>query len=112
MGHFSLPSSTKKNLTSQVYGTRDVSGANRNPVLTNGQGTREDSHGLVHLQLSQPQQQNYEEPARATKLGYDSFSNITLSIMVINFNFSNLDHLIFMMISTDYNYIRKEGASY
>ncbi|KAL6184526.1 hypothetical protein ACLB2K_045927 [Fragaria x ananassa] len=56
-------------LRKKVYGTRDVSGANRNPFLTNGLDIGEDSHGPVNLQLSQPQQQNYEEPARATKLG-------------------------------------------
>ncbi|XP_020422462.1 MADS-box transcription factor 23 isoform X3 [Prunus persica] len=59
----------KKSFTSQVYGTRDVNGANRNPLLTNGLGIGEDSHGPVQLQLSQPQQQNCETTARATKLG-------------------------------------------
>ncbi|KAM5575230.1 MADS-box transcription factor 23-like [Rosa sericea] len=56
-------------LYKKVYGTRNVNGANRNPILTNGLDIGEDSHGPVNLQLSQPQQQNYEEPARATKLG-------------------------------------------
>ncbi|XP_044475758.1 MADS-box transcription factor 23-like [Mangifera indica] len=53
----------------KVYGTRDVNGANRNSLLTSNLGVGEDSHVPVHLQLSQPQQQNYETPARATKLG-------------------------------------------
>ena len=57
--------------TSQVYGTREVNGANRNSLLTNGLGMGEESHVPVHLQLSQPQQQNYDIPARATKLGYN-----------------------------------------
>ncbi|XP_050378863.1 MADS-box transcription factor 23-like isoform X4 [Argentina anserina] len=56
-------------LYKQVYGIRDVSGANTNPFLPNGLDIGEDSHGPVSLQLSQPQQQNYEEPANATKLG-------------------------------------------
>ncbi|ONI35485.1 hypothetical protein PRUPE_1G538800 [Prunus persica] len=56
-------------LYKKVYGTRDVNGANRNPLLTNGLGIGEDSHGPVQLQLSQPQQQNCETTARATKLG-------------------------------------------
>ncbi|KAK6245799.1 hypothetical protein SCA6_008889, partial [Theobroma cacao] len=60
----------KKSFASQVYGTRDVNGANRDSLLTNGLGIGEESHVPVHLQLSQPQQQNYETPARATKLGY------------------------------------------
>ncbi|XP_004287424.1 PREDICTED: agamous-like MADS-box protein AGL16-like [Fragaria vesca subsp. vesca] len=42
-------------LYKKVYGTRDVSGANRNPFLTNGLDIGEDSHGPVNLQLSQPQ---------------------------------------------------------
>ncbi|XP_050378861.1 MADS-box transcription factor 23-like isoform X2 [Argentina anserina] len=56
-------------LYKKVYGIRDVSGANTNPFLPNGLDIGEDSHGPVSLQLSQPQQQNYEEPANATKLG-------------------------------------------
>lgn len=54
----------------QVYGTRDVNGANKELVVTNGPSIGEDIHVPVHLQLSQPQQQNYETPTRATKLGY------------------------------------------
>ncbi|OMO50831.1 Transcription factor, K-box, partial [Corchorus capsularis] len=56
-------------LYKKVYGTRDVNGANRDSLLTNGLGVGEDSHVPVHLQLSQPQQQNYETPSGATKLG-------------------------------------------
>ncbi|KAH9690227.1 Agamous-like MADS-box protein AGL16 [Citrus sinensis] len=56
----------KKNFTSQVYGTRDLNGSNRNPLHTNNIGIGEDSHIPVRLQLSQPQ---HETPARATKLG-------------------------------------------
>ncbi|PON59612.1 K-box transcription factor [Parasponia andersonii] len=60
-------------LYKKVYGTRDSNGANRTTLPTDGLGIGEDSHGPVHLQLSQPQQQqqNYETPTRATKLGYD-----------------------------------------
>ncbi|PPD77880.1 hypothetical protein GOBAR_DD25192 [Gossypium barbadense] len=57
-------------LYKKVYGTRDVNGANKELVVTNGQSIGEDVHVPVHLQLSQPQQQNYETPTRATKLGY------------------------------------------
>ncbi|KAM6561175.1 MADS-box transcription factor 23 isoform X2 [Cannabis sativa] len=66
-------------LYEKVYGTRDVNEANRIPLLTEDLGMREESHGLgmeqgmsmkqIDLQLSQPQQQNYEPPARTTKLG-------------------------------------------
>ncbi|TYH72215.1 hypothetical protein ES332_D05G239300v1 [Gossypium tomentosum] len=56
-------------LYKKVYGTRDVNGANKELVVTNGQSIGEDVHVPVHLQLSQPQQQNYETPTRATKLG-------------------------------------------
>ncbi|XP_050158458.1 MADS-box transcription factor 23-like isoform X4 [Malus sylvestris] len=57
----------------KVNETMDVNEANRSLILTNGQGIEEDSHGPVRLQLSQPQQQNYEPVARATNLGYTSF---------------------------------------
>ncbi|XP_068314074.1 MADS-box transcription factor 23-like isoform X2 [Pyrus communis] len=60
-------------LSKKVYGTMDVNEANQSPILTNGRGIEEDSHGPVRLQLSQPQQQNYEPAARATDLGYTSF---------------------------------------
>ncbi|KAE8666751.1 Agamous-like MADS-box protein AGL16 [Hibiscus syriacus] len=53
----------------KVYGTRDVNGTNKELFVTNGQSNEEDPRVAVHLQLSQPQQQNYETPTRATKLG-------------------------------------------
>ncbi|XP_042990311.1 MADS-box transcription factor 23-like isoform X2 [Carya illinoinensis] len=56
-------------LYKKVYGPRDVNGANRTSLLLDGLGIGEDSHAPVHLQLSQPQHQNYETPTRATKLG-------------------------------------------
>ncbi|XP_062163853.1 MADS-box transcription factor 23-like isoform X2 [Alnus glutinosa] len=56
-------------LYKKVYGTRDVNGANRTSLLLDGLGIGEDSHAPIHLQLCQPQQQNYETPTRATKLG-------------------------------------------
>ncbi|XP_050158456.1 MADS-box transcription factor 23-like isoform X2 [Malus sylvestris] len=56
-------------LSKKVNETMDVNEANRSLILTNGQGIEEDSHGPVRLQLSQPQQQNYEPVARATNLG-------------------------------------------
>lgn len=83
--------SQQKSFTSQVYGTRDVNGANRNPLLINGLGIGEDSHGPVQLQLSQPQQQNCETTARATKLGYTSLPKTPSSIMITIFNLPNVD---------------------
>ncbi|KAA8538203.1 hypothetical protein F0562_027811 [Nyssa sinensis] len=59
----------KKHFVPQVYGTRDVNGANRNHLLSSSLSIGEDSHAAVHLQLCQPQQQNHETPAGATKLG-------------------------------------------
>ncbi|XP_068657356.1 MADS-box transcription factor 23-like [Aristolochia californica] len=56
-------------LYKKVYGSRDPSGVNRNSLLPNGFSSPEDVHAPVHLQLSQPQQQNYETPTRAMKLG-------------------------------------------
>ncbi|XP_039049993.1 MADS-box transcription factor 23-like isoform X1 [Hibiscus syriacus] len=56
-------------LCKKVYGTRGVNGTNKELFLTNGQSMEEDPHEPVHLQLSQPQQQNYETSTRATKLG-------------------------------------------
>ncbi|GMI91026.1 AGAMOUS-like 16 [Hibiscus trionum] len=55
-------------LYKKVYGTRDVNGTNKELFVTNGQSIEED-HEPVHLQLSHPQQQNYETSTRATKLG-------------------------------------------
>ncbi|GLU16051.1 hypothetical protein SLE2022_325010 [Rubroshorea leprosula] len=56
-------------LYEKAYGTRNVNGANRVSMMTKDLGIGEDSHVPVHLQLSQPQQQNYETPTRATNLG-------------------------------------------
>ncbi|KHG27826.1 hypothetical protein F383_15815 [Gossypium arboreum] len=56
-------------LYKKVYGTRDVDGANKDSLLTNGLGIGEDSQVPVCLQLCQPQQQSYETPTRATNLG-------------------------------------------
>ncbi|KAH7848501.1 hypothetical protein Vadar_003573 [Vaccinium darrowii] len=58
-----------KELCRKVYGTREINGGNSNSLLTNNLSFGEDLHVPVHLQLRQPQQQNYETPARATKLG-------------------------------------------
>ncbi|MBA0747291.1 hypothetical protein Gogos_004215, partial [Gossypium gossypioides] len=57
-------------LYKKVYGTRDVDGANKDSLLTNGLGIGEDSQVPVCLQLCQPQQQSYETPTRATNMGY------------------------------------------
>ncbi|XP_058217720.1 MADS-box transcription factor 23-like isoform X2 [Rhododendron vialii] len=59
----------KNELCRKVYGTREINGGNRNSLLTSSLSFGEDLHVPVHLQLRQPQQQNYETPARATKLG-------------------------------------------
>ncbi|KAG8494033.1 hypothetical protein CXB51_011536 [Gossypium anomalum] len=67
-------------LYKKVYGTRDVNGANKELVVTNGQSVGEDVHVPVHLQLSQPQQQNYETPPRATKLGYIFLHTIAIAL--------------------------------
>ncbi|XP_043711115.1 MADS-box transcription factor 23-like isoform X2 [Telopea speciosissima] len=56
-------------LYKKVYGSRDTNGANKSSLIPHGFRIGEDLHAPVHLQLSQPQQQNYETPARATKLG-------------------------------------------
>ncbi|MED6130824.1 MADS-box transcription factor anr1, variant 2 [Stylosanthes scabra] len=56
-------------LKKKVYGTRNGNGTDRNSVLTNGIGIEEDLQVPVNLQLSQPQQQNYEATSGATKLG-------------------------------------------
>ncbi|XP_031391612.1 MADS-box transcription factor 23-like isoform X2 [Punica granatum] len=54
-------------LYKKVYGTRDANGTDRNQ-LTNGLDIGEDSHLPVNLQLSQPEQQNYETTRRSTNL--------------------------------------------
>ncbi|PSS19680.1 MADS-box transcription factor [Actinidia chinensis var. chinensis] len=56
-------------LNKKAFGTRDVNGANRNASLSNSLSLEGDLHVAVHLQLCQPQQQNYDTQARATKLG-------------------------------------------
>ncbi|KAK8646761.1 hypothetical protein V6N13_120537 [Hibiscus sabdariffa] len=56
-------------LYNKVYGTKDVNGTNKELFVTNGQRIEGDLHEPVHLQLSHPQQQNYETSSRATKLG-------------------------------------------
>ena len=61
---------TKVSLT-QVYGTREANGTNRDSIFTNGLGIGEDLQVAVNLQLSQPQQQHYERPSGTEKLGYD-----------------------------------------
>ncbi|CAI0464084.1 unnamed protein product [Linum tenue] len=57
-------------LQKKVYGTRDANGSNRNSLLINGLTIQDDSHVPVHLQLSQPQDEDRElTPPRPTKLG-------------------------------------------
>ncbi|CAI0464085.1 unnamed protein product [Linum tenue] len=57
-------------LYKKVYGTRDANGSNRNSLLINGLTIQDDSHVPVHLQLSQPQDEDRElTPPRPTKLG-------------------------------------------
>ncbi|KAK6940273.1 Transcription factor, K-box [Dillenia turbinata] len=56
-------------LYKKVYGPGEVNGMNRGSRNTNGFRIGDDAHVPVHLQLCQPQQQNQDEPARATKLG-------------------------------------------
>ncbi|XP_057991304.1 MADS-box transcription factor 23 isoform X3 [Hevea brasiliensis] len=53
----------------KIYGAGNINGVNRDYFSTNSLGIEEESNVPVHLQLSQPQQQNYDTPARATKLG-------------------------------------------
>ncbi|KAJ6709631.1 MADS-BOX TRANSCRIPTION FACTOR 27-LIKE ISOFORM X1 [Salix koriyanagi] len=71
-------------LYKKVYGTRDVNRANISSLLTNDLAIRDESHVPVHLQLSQPQQQNYDTPARATKSGYNFPPQHKYLIMTIN----------------------------
>ncbi|XP_021645491.2 MADS-box transcription factor 23 isoform X5 [Hevea brasiliensis] len=56
-------------LCKKIYGAGNINGVNRDYFSTNSLGIEEESNVPVHLQLSQPQQQNYDTPARATKLG-------------------------------------------
>ncbi|KAK1267922.1 Agamous-like MADS-box protein AGL21 [Acorus gramineus] len=57
-------------LYKKINGTGEVNGGiSKSPFLSNGFSIGEDMHPPIHLELSQPQTQNYEMPARATKLG-------------------------------------------
>ncbi|XP_077223767.1 MADS-box transcription factor 23-like [Tasmannia lanceolata] len=56
-------------LYKKVYATRELNGLNINSILPSGFTITEDLHVPVNLQLSQPQQENYETPARTVKLG-------------------------------------------
>ncbi|PIA51926.1 hypothetical protein AQUCO_01000058v1 [Aquilegia coerulea] len=56
-------------LYKKVYGTRDANRATRNLPLPNGFSISEELHVPIHLQLCQPEQQNYETSPGATKLG-------------------------------------------
>ena len=55
---------------SQVYGTGNINAVNRDYLSINGLGIGEESNIPINLQLSQPQQVNYDTPARTTKTGY------------------------------------------
>ncbi|KAG8632782.1 MADS-box transcription factor 23 isoform X1 [Manihot esculenta] len=55
-------------LYKQVYAAGNINGVNRDYLRTEGLGIAEEPNVPVHLRLSQPQQQNYETPARSTKL--------------------------------------------
>ncbi|TMW86709.1 hypothetical protein EJD97_020978 [Solanum chilense] len=52
----------------KVYGNRDANAVCRSPLVANSLSINEDLHAPVHLQLSQPQQQNYETSG-TTELG-------------------------------------------
>ncbi|KAL3504975.1 hypothetical protein ACH5RR_034816 [Cinchona calisaya] len=54
-------------LYKKVYGSKAANGTNNTNLLPNSLSIGEDPNAPVHLQLCQPQQQNYEN--RATKLG-------------------------------------------
>ncbi|KAI5655068.1 hypothetical protein M9H77_32255 [Catharanthus roseus] len=56
-------------LYKKVYGTKDVNGTNKNALLRGSLSIEEDQNAPVHLQLCQPQQQNYETSSGGTKLG-------------------------------------------
>lgn len=96
---------------SQVYGTRDVNGANRTSLLLDSLGIGEDSYAPVHLQLSQPRQQNYETPTRATKLGYVIVKNYCFN-QEYQFTFQNYDPgFVCSMTAAGYNCISEEGTT-
>ena len=65
-----------------------MNGANTVPLLTDSLGMEEDSNRTVHLQLSQPHQQNNETSTRATKLGYDMFHKTLVWITISNYQWS------------------------
>ncbi|CAN1825808.1 Agamous-like MADS-box protein AGL16 [Linum perenne] len=48
----------------KVYGPRDANGSNRNSLLINCFAIQEDSHIPVHLQLSQPRDEDDDRPPR------------------------------------------------
>ncbi|XP_021645350.2 MADS-box transcription factor 23 isoform X2 [Hevea brasiliensis] len=70
-------------LCKKIYGAGNINGVNRDYFSTNSLGIEEESNVPVHLQLSQPQQQNYDTPARATKLGYNSLHITSILIMLM-----------------------------
>ncbi|PPR90840.1 hypothetical protein GOBAR_AA29841 [Gossypium barbadense] len=89
-------------LYKKVYGTRDVDGANKDSLLTNGLGIGEDSQVPVCLQLCQPQQQSYETPTRATNLGYIPLYMLDFDLMQISLPQFDV-HLFFMVTAADCN---------
>ncbi|WCJ35662.1 MADS-box transcription factor 27 [Euphorbia peplus] len=56
-------------LYKKVYGTGNINGTNKSCFDTNNLGIEHELNVPVSLQLSQPQQQNYDAPTSATKLG-------------------------------------------
>ncbi|KAF3657756.1 Agamous-like MADS-box protein AGL16 [Capsicum annuum] len=56
-------------LYKKVYGNRYANGVRRSSLASNGLSINEDPHAPVHLQLSQPQQQNYETSG-TSELGF------------------------------------------
>ncbi|KAL7231540.1 hypothetical protein ACSBR2_009730 [Camellia fascicularis] len=54
-------------LCKKIYGTRDVTAANGSTQNPHGFSIREDSYVPINLQLSQPEQQSHEMPARETR---------------------------------------------
>ncbi|CAN4092301.1 unnamed protein product [Withania somnifera] len=55
-------------LYKKVYGNKDSNGESRNSLIPNSLSINKDLHAPVNLQLSQPQQQNYET-SLTTELG-------------------------------------------
>ncbi|KAF2283861.1 hypothetical protein GH714_016597 [Hevea brasiliensis] len=54
-------------LYNKVYGTRDKNATTSNSFILYGFNSEESSHIPTHLQLSQPEQPNYEAPPKATR---------------------------------------------